>query len=103
MDQCVDALHPCERAERIARLEQGDQSLELVQNELEPQLARLVHDYEEQLVGVLGLGAGALQLQQLVEREVRRVGDSTGVFGGRRNRGFPRLLFQNVETSSEVT
>ena len=72
-----------------------DQRVQLVEDLLEPQLARLVHDDEEQLVGVLGHRARALQLQQLVEREVRAVRD-LGVIGARR-------VAQNVATSSEPT
>jgi hypothetical protein len=41
-----------------------------VENELEPELTRLVHDDEKKLVGVFGLGSRALQLQKLVERQV---------------------------------
>ena len=56
-------------------LERVDQSVELVEDLLEPQLARLVHDDEQQLVRMLGHGARTLQREQLVEREVGPVGD----------------------------
>jgi hypothetical protein len=41
-----------------------------VQNELEPELTRLVDDDEEQLVRVLRLGPRSLKLKQLVESEI---------------------------------
>ena len=55
---------------------------------LEPQLARLVHDDEQQLVGMLGPRTRALQLEQRVELQVRAVGD---------------LVAQKVDTSSDAT
>jgi hypothetical protein len=39
-----------------------------VKYELEPQLAGLVDDDEQELVGVLRLGARPLQLEQLAKR-----------------------------------
>ena len=71
----VDASHAEERELRFLLLERVDQSVELVEDLLEPQLARLMHDDEEQLVRVLGRRARALQREQLVEREIRPVGD----------------------------
>ena len=44
--------------------------IHLVQHALEPQLARLMHDDEQQLVGMLGHHARTLQREQLVEREI---------------------------------
>src|SRR5438105_9452908 len=75
VNQRVDPSHGGERAESVPALKQADQSVELVQHELEPELARLMHDDEQELVGMLGLRAGTLKAQELVEREVGRVGD----------------------------
>ena len=91
----VDASHAEERELGLALLERVDQAVELVQDLLEPQLARLMHDDEQQLVGVLGLRPRPLQREQLVEREVRPVGDLAV--------GLPRRVAQNVATSSETT
>ncbi|HYN82722.1 MAG TPA: hypothetical protein VES88_14630 [Gemmatimonadaceae bacterium] len=78
--QCVALLQPCNEA------------AQLVQYELEPQLARLMDDDEQELVGVLRSRANALQRQQLVEREVRSVGQLVV---------WPFLrIAQNVATSS---
>jgi hypothetical protein len=38
-----------------------------MENQLEPELARLMDDDEKQLVGVLWAGAGTLQLEKFVE------------------------------------
>src|ERR1700680_568923 len=96
-----------------------------MENELEPELARLMGDDEKQLVGVLGRGAGALQLQQLVEREIGRISDLVRRFLCIRQRGLwicpwsfwigpgflrsvrrarlASLCGQNVDTSRDVT
>ena len=74
----ISALTRCSAPERLpgscARAP-SIESVEVVQDRLEPQLARLVHDDEQQLVGMLRLRARPLQREQLVEREVRAVGD----------------------------
>ena len=56
-----------------------------MENELEPELTRLVNDDEQQLIRMLGRGSQSLQGEKLVEGEVRRIGE---------------LLAQNVATSS---
>jgi hypothetical protein len=67
-----------------------------VENLLEPQLARLMHDDEEQLVGMLGNRARMLQPEQAVEGEVRAVGEL--VLGGRR--GAQKVATSRAATSS---
>jgi len=54
VNQGIHSAHGRESAERILRLEKSNERIELVENELEPQLAGLVDDYEKELVGVLG-------------------------------------------------
>src|SRR2546423_1297545 len=104
VNQRVDPSHRCKRAESIPALKQADQPVELVQNELEPELARLMHDDEQELVGVLGLRAGTLKAEELVEREVGRVGDLLALTRERcRTAGLAILSLQNVETSSAAT
>src|SRR5262245_22518652 len=71
-----------------------DEVVHLVKHALEPQLARLVHHDEEQLVRVLWHGAWSLQRQQLVQREVRTVRHQVVRIG---------RCTQNVDTSSAVT
>jgi hypothetical protein len=53
--QRVDALNPPERLADLACFEGRDEAVHVVQDRLEPQFARLVHDDEQQLVGVLRL------------------------------------------------
>ena len=89
-------IRPCGRARTPASrcVERVDEQVELVEDDLEPELARLVHDDEQQLVGVLGSERGRCSCEQLVEREVRSVGDL-----GRRQ----RRVAQKVATSSAAT
>jgi hypothetical protein len=72
----------------FARLERHDESVQVVQDRLEPQLARLVHDDEQQFVGMLRLRPRTLQRQQLVERQIGAVGD---------------FVTQNVDTPKDST
>jgi hypothetical protein len=51
--ESIDAFHGCYGAERVAFRQTSDKPAQLVQYELEPKLAGLVNDYEEQLVGML--------------------------------------------------
>src|SRR4029078_6178645 len=101
VDERVDSFHRCQRTQSIARLQQLDESLQLVQDQLEPQLARLMHDDEEELVGGARLRAWPLQAEQLVESEIRGVGylRVLGFLRCLRSR-LPCALRQNVATSS---
>jgi len=74
VNEGVHSAHGCESAERVVCLHQANERVELVKNELEPQLARLVDDDEKELVGVLGPGARPLQPEQLIECQIRRIG-----------------------------
>src|SRR5688572_4814689 len=97
MNERVDTLDGGQSAERIVGFEQGDERGQLVKNQLEPQLARLVHDDEEKLVGMFGYRPGALQAEQLIKCKIRGVRDLR--IGSRRI----GPLRQNVDTSSVVT
>jgi CO dehydrogenase/acetyl-CoA synthase gamma subunit (corrinoid Fe-S protein) len=50
----IDASHTEKRKLGLVRDERLDEQVELVQDLLEPQLARLMHDDEEQLIGMRG-------------------------------------------------
>jgi len=71
VDKRVDSSHCGEGAERVTCFDERDESVDLVENQLEPELARLMDDDEKQLVGVFRAGAGALQLEKFVEGEIR--------------------------------
>src|SRR5215208_15968 len=49
-DQRIHSLHRRKCPQRVVAAETRAQRIELVKNELEPQLARLMHDDEEKLV-----------------------------------------------------
>ena len=83
--QRIDSLDRPDSTECVALLEARDQPAQLVKNELEPELTRLVDDDEQQLVGMFRVGTQSLQRKQLVEGEIRGVGE---------------LFAQNVATSS---
>jgi hypothetical protein len=72
-DEGVHSLHRCQRSQRVTGLEQRNESGQLMENQLEPELACLVHDDEQQLVRMLGRGTGTLQAEQLFQRQVGRV------------------------------
>jgi hypothetical protein len=91
----VDPSHAEQGELRLAPLEHVDQCVELVEDLLEPELTRLMNDDEQQLVGVRWDGAGMLQREQLVEREVRPVRDL--------RLALARRVAQKVATSSEPT
>ena len=81
-DELQDREDPLERAERLraARLfEQDLEVRELVEQLLEPELVHLVDDDEEHLVVLVR--ARSLRAQDLVEREVGRVGQGLGLLG----------------------
>ena len=59
-----------------------DERIQLVEHHLEPELARLMDDDEEQLVRMLGTRPWPLEREQLVQREIRRVRD-LAAFPGR--------------------
>lgn len=52
-DESIDALHRGNRAESVAFTQTRNQSAQLVENQLEPQLARLMNDDEQKLIGML--------------------------------------------------
>lgn len=88
-DERVYPLYGAEGTKRIRFLELCMKCFELVQNELEPQLTRLMNDDEEKLVRMFRARPRSLQLKQLIQRKIRRVVD---------------LLFaQNEATSSAAT
>ena len=64
-----------QRGVRVARLEHPLHRRELVEDLLEPQLVHLVDDDEQVLVVLGPIRAGLLQRQELVDHEVRGVGD----------------------------
>jgi hypothetical protein len=66
----IDPLHRRYCTESIAFFETRCERVELVQNELEPELACLMHDDEQELIRVLWPRSQPLQREQLVEREV---------------------------------
>src|SRR5207253_2602400 len=105
MDKGVHSPNRSQCTKRVPGFEKRNESLELVQNQFEPELARLMHDDEQQLVGVLGLGSGTLEPKQLVERQIRRIGELVAGFlgcgGGRR--ALARLVGQKVATSRDAT
>ena len=68
--QSVQPLHCTHGAQSVTILESRDERGELVQNELEPKLAGLMDDDEQQLVRVLRRRAQTLQRQQLIESQV---------------------------------
>jgi hypothetical protein len=83
----LDALDPGQALERRRQLVAGEVpagGAQLVQDELQPQLAGLVLDDEQQLVVVLGAAAGVLRGQQVVEVEVRGVGHGAAEVGADR-------------------
>ena len=71
--QGVEATHVPECAAGIVAREHGRQLIQLEEDCLEPQLARLMHDDEEKFIGVLGTRPRPLQREQLVEGEIRPV------------------------------
>src|SRR5437868_14659449 len=104
VNQRIDSSDRRERAEGVAVLEQPNQSIELVQYELEPELTGLMDDDEKQLVGMLGLRARTLKAEKLVEREVGRIGDFLALTRWRcGSASLATLLLQKVDTSSAPT
>ena len=83
--QCIHAFYRANGPKRVAFFEPSDECTELVKNQLEPELARLMNDDEQQLVGMLRRGSQSLQREQLIECQIRWVCD---------------LVAQNVATSS---
>src|SRR5688500_8012979 len=75
MNERVDTLDGGQSAERIVGRDQGDERGQLVKNQLEPQLARLVHADEEQLVGMCGYRPGARPAEQRIKGEISGAGD----------------------------
>src|SRR5262245_19618559 len=73
--QRVDALDVPERLTRLGVFHRVDERSQVGEDDLEPQLARLVHDDEQQLIRMFRLRPRALQRQELVELEVIRVID----------------------------
>ena len=71
----VEPTHVPESATGVGALERARQLIELEENRLEPELTRLMHDDEEQLVRVLRRRSRTLQREQLVEREIGAVVD----------------------------
>ena len=59
----------------VAVAEFPDQGMQLLDDDLEPEFARLVDDDEQQLVRVLRRRAWALEAEELLEREVVGVVD----------------------------
>src|SRR5207253_758631 len=75
-----------------------DQAVQVMEDRLEPELACLVDDDEQQLVRMLWCRARLLEREQLLEREVGRVGDVV--------RHVPSAVHptsQNVATSKAAT
>jgi len=64
----VDACHGRQGPARVVFLHGAHEHSQLVQHDLEPQLGRLVHDDEQQLVGVHWGRARPFQREELVER-----------------------------------
>src|SRR3989475_414948 len=80
----LDVLDPREDLERRLELvapDEGERRAQLVQDQLEPQLARLVLDDEEHLVMVGRIAQRHLRRQQLVELQVSAVRHSIAEIG----------------------
>ena len=60
MHQGIHSFDRANSAERIALFEASHQCAELVKNQLEPELARLVDDDEQQLIGMFRRGSQPL-------------------------------------------
>src|SRR5258708_6638595 len=69
-DEPVDPLDRLQRLRRVAFGKPRNQRVELVQDDLEPELACLMDDYEEQLVRVLRRRARTLESEERFEREI---------------------------------
>ena len=79
----VDALHLPQRQPAVALLEGGRKRVEIAEQHLEPQLARLVHDDEQEFVGVLWRRARALEVEELLEGEIRTVRNNSARLSAR--------------------
>jgi hypothetical protein len=90
--QRVDALEREDAGEHVTALKLRDERFQFVQQHLEPELTCLVHDDEEELVGMLRARPRTLQGEQLLEREIRPIGNLAGAARG--------MLAQKVDTSS---
>jgi hypothetical protein len=99
-DERIDALDRCRRRERLPIMHRIDQRIELVEDDLEPQLARLVDDDEQQLVRVLRARAWPLQPEQLIEREVGPVVHVVGALLRRVARHRQKVATSSVMMSS---
>ena len=66
--RCSGAIAPC----GTACLELGDRVIELVEDQLEPELVGLMDDHEQHLV-MRALGERVLQVEKLVDAQVRAV------------------------------
>src|SRR4029077_8684470 len=66
------AVQRRDRALGTTRLELGDGEVELMEDDLEPELVRLMNDHEEQLV-VRARGERVLEVEQLVDAQVGAV------------------------------
>ena len=87
--QLVDAggaVQWCHRCLRPARPQLSGRAVELVKDQLEPELEGLMNDHEEHLV-MRALGERVLQVEQLVDAQVRAV-----VSSGHDRGGTPRSL-----------
>ena len=71
--QGIEPAHVPECAAAVVAGKGGGQLIELEQDRLEPQLARLVHDDEQQLVRMFGARPQPLQRKQLVQGEIRTI------------------------------
>jgi hypothetical protein len=94
-DEGVDPLDGADCSERVPAFHCTDQRIELVEDDLEPQLARLMHDDEQQLIGMGRLRSWALKGEELVEREVGSVVEARV--------GIPIGGAHRVDTASATT
>jgi hypothetical protein len=77
-EQALDLDHATQEARPfvdVVLLDLPGRAVDLVEDELEPELVDLMNDDEERLVVVRGRGEALLQLQELRDPEVRAVGE----------------------------
>ncbi len=77
----VDTAQQHQPSGPVVGVEPADDPLQVMQQQPEPQLQRLVHDDEVQLLGMRWVALQDLQRQQFVEVQVGAVGKRVGALG----------------------
>jgi hypothetical protein len=86
----LDAVQDLDAARELIALQADDCRIQLMQQELEPELGDLMLNDEQHLIVFRGLAERLLSTQQFIELQIRFVSDLTAGLGGRR---LHRLAF----------